>query len=187
VDALMAALIVAALAQLGDRTPRLAATLADRYSPGAAIAGAGVGLAAVYAAGAALGAAIAPKLTPNVALLLLALALLLAAVTMAVAPKEPDRLSGWRIGGFLTALLGIAILAFGDSTQFVAAALAARGSAPWLAAAGATIGALATVSTAALLGETAWQRLPLRPARLAGAALLGIAGIVLGLSGARLI
>ena len=187
VDALMAALMVAVLVQAGDRTPWLAAILADRYRPATVLAGGTIALAVVYAAGAAAGMAIAPLFSPAVKQMFLGLALMLAAIGLPFAPKPPDRLTGWRIGGFATASLGLAILAFGDATQFVVVALAARSPVPWLAAVGATLGALVAVAPAALLGEAGWRALPWRPARSGATAMLGIAGVVLGLTGGRLI
>ncbi len=184
----MAALVAAALAQGADRAPWLAAILADRYRrPSLVIAAAALALAANYTLASVAGAAAAPWLSPNAALLLLACALLIAAGGMVLAPKPPDRLSSWRVGAFATSLLGMAILAFGDATQFIAAALAARSPVPWLAAVGATLGALAVLIPAALLGEARWRALPLRSIRWTGAGVLAVAGVVLGLAAARLI
>lgn len=184
----MAALVAAALAQGADRAPWLAAILADRYRrPGLVIAAAALALAGNYALASVAGAAAAPLLSPNAKLLLLALALLLAAGGMVLRAKPPDRLTGWKLGGFATSLLGMAILAFGDATQFIAAALAARSPVPWLAAVGATLGALVALVPAAMLGEAAWRALPLRAIRWAGAGVLLVAGAVLGLEAVRLI
>ncbi len=184
----MAALVAAALAQAADRAPWLAAILADRYRrPGIVIAAAALALAVDYALASVAGAVAAPLLSPNAKLLLLACALLLAAGGMVTRPKAPDRLTGWRVGAFATPFLGLFILAFGDATQFIAFALAARSPVPALAAVGATLGALAVLALAAVLGEEAYRKLPLTPIRWAGAAVLGIAGVVLGLEAARLI
>ena len=184
----MAALVAAALAQAGDRTPWLAAILADRYRrPGVVIVAAALALASDYALASVAGALAAPWMSPNAALLLLACALLLAGGGMVTRPKAPDRLTGWRIGAFATSLLGVFILAFGDATQFIAFALAARSPVPSLAAVGATLGALAVLVPAAVLGEDAYRALPLTPARWGGASVLGVAGVVLGLEAARLI
>ena len=101
--------------------------------------------------------------------------------------KPPDRLAGWRIGAFATSLFGIAILAFGDRTQFITAALAARSPAPALAAVGATLGALVVNVAAILAGEGARRKLPLAAIRIAIAILFLITGAMLALSALRLI
>lgn len=183
----MAALVAAALAQVADKTAWLAAILADRYRrPAVVIVAAALALAVNYALAAAAGMAAAPILSSNAKLLLLALALLLAAGGMPFAPKRPDPLAGWRLGGFLTTLAGLFVMAFGDATQFVAAALAARSPVPWLAGVGATLGSLVVVAPAAVLGEAGYRRLPLVALRWGAGGVLLIAGVVLGLGALRL-
>ena len=184
----MAALVAAALAQGADRAPWLVAILVDRYRrPGLVLLAAALALAANYALASVAGLMVAPLLSPNAGLLLLALSLLLAASGMVLRAKPPDRLTGWKLGAFASTGLGMFILAFGDSTQFIAAALAARSAVPWLAAVGATIGALVVLVPAAVLGEAAWRALPLRSIRWAGAGVLLVAGVVLALEAARLV
>lgn len=187
-DALMAALVLGALVQLGDRTPWLAAILADRYrDPGVVLAAAALALAINNALGVVGGALVAGLLTPDAKLLLLALALLLAGLSTGLRGKAPDRLTGWRLGAFGTSALGLAILAFGDRMQFVTAALAARGTVPWLAAVGATLGALAVCAPAILIGEKRWAALPWLPVRIGAGALLTVAGLWTGLSALHLV
>lgn len=184
----MAALVAAALAQVGDRPAWLAAILADRYrAPGLAIAMAAlaIGLAATLAAVA--GALLAPRLTPEAKQLFLGLAVLLQGGGGLFPAKAPDRLDRWRLGAAATSLLGLFILAFGDGVQFIVLALTARASLPWLAPLGATMGSLAVIAPAALLGEAGWRALPLRPLRLGIAVLFLIAGLWLALDALRLI
>ncbi len=184
----MAALVAAALVQGADRAPWLVAILVDRYRrPGLVLAAAALALAANYALASVAGLMVAPLLSPNAGLLLLALSLLLAVSGMVVRAKPPDRLAGWKLGAFATSLLGMFILAFGDATQFIAAALAARSPVPWLAAVGATLGTLAVMVPATVLGEAGWRALPLRAIRWASAGVLSVAGVVLGLAAARLV
>ena len=183
----MAAFVAAILAQLADRTPWLAAILADRYRPAPVIAACVPALAAVYAIGVVGGALLATRMTPEAKQLLLAMALVLAGGSAAFAAKAPDRLEGWRLGGFGTTLAGIFVLALGDRTQFVAFALAARTPVPALAAIGATLGSLAVVVPAALIGERRWRRLPLAGLRWTSGALLLACGLVLGLDAVALI
>ncbi|MEH3045796.1 TMEM165/GDT1 family protein [Sphingomonas adhaesiva] len=187
-DALMAALLLGALTQAADRTPWLAAILADRWrSPAMVIAAAAVALAANYAIGVAGGLAVAALLTPEARLLLLALALVLAGAGTGWRSTRPEDLAGWRIGRLPTAFAGLFIMAFGDRMQFVAAALAARSPLPWAAAIGATLGAVAVVAVSVTLGERAWLALPLRAVRVANMVLLTVAGVVLALRAVSLI
>jgi putative Ca2+/H+ antiporter (TMEM165/GDT1 family) len=126
-------------------------------------------------------------MTPEAKLLLLALALLLAGLGTGWRARRPEALDGWRLPAPLTAVLGLVIMAFGDRMQFVVAALAARTELPWAAAVGATLGAGLVGGAAAAMGEAAWLALPLRAIRLASAAILTIAGVVLGLAAVGLV
>lgn len=184
----MAAFVAAILAQASDRTPWLAAIFATRFGkPGAVIAGTAIALAIINTLGAIGGALLRPHMPPDARTLLLAMALALAGGSALFPIKPPDRLAGWRIGAFATSLFGIAILAFGDRTQFITAALAARSPAPALAAVGATLGALVVNVAAILAGEGARRKLPLAALRIAIAILFLITGAMLALSALRLI
>jgi len=184
----MAALVAAALAQVGDRTAWLAAILADRYrTPGLVILAAAVALLIASGIAAAGGALLAPLLTPNARQLMLALALILQGGGALFPAKAPDPLRGWRTGAAATTLLGLFVLAFGDGIQFIVVTLAARSPVPALAAIGATIGSLAVIAPAALIGETRWRRLPLAPIRTAIGVVFVIAGAILALGALRLI
>ncbi|MCP3732650.1 TMEM165/GDT1 family protein [Sphingomonas sp. MG17] len=187
-EALVPAFVAALLAQIGDRSPWLVAILADRYGKPFTIA-----LAALFAhaAGNAIagagGALIAPMLTPNAKQLLIALALIFAASGALWRLKAPDRLERWRLGSWLTAFLGIFILALGDTTQFFTFAFAARGPSPWTAVVGATVAAFAVNLIAALMGEASWRRLPLHRIRVGVGVLALGGGAVLGVSALQLI
>ncbi|HEX8384514.1 MAG TPA: TMEM165/GDT1 family protein [Sphingomonas sp.] len=187
-DALMAALVAGALAQAGDRTAWLAAILADRFArPGLVILAAAlaIGCASLIACAGAL--LLQGKLTPEAGRLFLALALVLQGAGGLVRAKPPERLAGWRLGAFGTSTVGLFILAFGDGLQFIVLALAARAALPWAAAVGATLGALAVIAPAALLGERGWIALPQLLVRRVAAALFLVTGIVLALSALRLV
>jgi len=183
---LVPAFLLALLAQPGDRPALLTAILADRFRRPftvAIAAGLAHGLGSVLAAIA--GRTVAPGLTPEAQSLLLAIALLAGAVTGLIRTKLPSRLERWRLGPLVTPLLGVFVLALGEQTQFFTFALAA-GGAPWLAAAGTTLGALAVALVAAVLGEAEWRRLPLHWLRYASSAVFLVAGIVIGLGALRL-
>lgn len=87
----------------------------------------------------------------------------------------------------MTSLLGVAILAAGDRSQFITLAISARSPSPVLAAVGATIGALVINIPAILAGEAARKTLPLTAIRLTIGVLFLITGIILGLGAIRLI
>jgi len=95
--------------------------------------------------------------------------------------------SGWRIGAFMTSLLGVAILGLGDRTQFITAALGARSPTPALAAVGATLGALVINVPAIIAGEEARRTLPLTAIRIAIGIVFVITSAVIGFSALRLI
>jgi putative Ca2+/H+ antiporter (TMEM165/GDT1 family) len=186
-DALMA-LVVAAFAQCGDRTAWLAAILADRYRrPGLIILAAAIALFAASGIAAAGGAMLAPLLTPNARLLMLGLALILQGAGAMLKVTAPDPLRTWNIGPIATTTLGLFILAFGDGLQFIILTLAARTAVPALAAIGATIGSLAVIIPAVLLGAAAWQRLPLAQIRRVAGGIFLVIGIIIGLNALRLI
>ena len=184
----MTALIVAALAQIGDRIPWLAAVLADRYrKPLLIVAMAALALAAAGAIAAIFGAMLAPRLTPEAKQLFVAISLVLLGTGIVGKVKPPDRLDGWRLGAAATSLLGLFILAFGDGIQFVVLALAARSTMPWLAVVGAVVGSLVPVTTAAILGERDWLALPQLWARRVIALLFLVSGLGIALSATGLI
>jgi len=188
-DALMAGLVLGALCLAGDRTPWLAAILADRYraTRGLVVAAAALAFIGNYALGALGGMIVAPLLSPEARGLLLALSLILAGLGVSWRQKAPDRLAGWRFGAFGTSALGLAIMIFGDRMQFVVVALAARSPLPWLATVGASLGALAVVVPAILNGEARWIALPHRLLCIASATILTLSGIVIGLRSIALI
>ncbi|WP_240700156.1 TMEM165/GDT1 family protein [Sphingomonas gei] len=182
----MPAFLLALLAQPADRPALLTAILADRFKRPISVAlaaGLAHGIGSVLAALA--GAAVGPSLTPEAQSLLLAVALVAGAVTGVIRAKLPSRLDRWRFGPLVTPLLGVFVVALGEQTQFFTFALAAGGT-PWLAAAGATLGALVVAMVAATLGEAGWTRLPLRWLRFAASLLFLLAGIVIGLGALRL-
>ena len=188
VDALMAALVVAALAQIGDRPAWLAAILADRYrSAGVVIVAALLAVAAASGIAAVLGALLALKLTPEAKQLLLALALAMQGGGALWPGKPPERLDGWKLPGFITAFAGLFILLFGDGVQFVVMALAARTPVPALAAVGATLGGLVPLAAAAVLGERGWVALPLATARRVIGGVMLLAALWLALGALRLV
>ncbi|MFN4097267.1 MAG: TMEM165/GDT1 family protein [Sphingomonas sp.] len=187
-EAVVPAFIAALLTQAGDRSPWLAAILADRYGRPFTVA---IAALLAHVAGNAIAATgallIAPLLTPNAKQLLLALALIFAAMGALWRLKAPDRLEGWRLGAFLTPLLGIFILALGDTTQFFTLAFGVRAQTPWFALGGACAAIFVVNLAAALMGELSWRQLPIRGFRIAFGLLCLLAGVIVGAAALRLI
>lgn len=184
-EVLVPAFLLAALCQLVDRPALLTAILADRFGKPLVVAlGAGLAHGAGNLIAALAGVAMAPILTPNAQALLLGVALVLAGLGGLLPFRAPKRLEGWRLGALGTVFLGVFSLAIGDRSQFFTFALAPRG--PWFAAAGATLGAFAIGFVAAVLGEAAWRRLPLRWVRIVSAVGFLVAGVWMGLVAVRL-
>ncbi|MGJ3628684.1 TMEM165/GDT1 family protein [Sphingomonas sp. MMS24-JH45] len=182
----MAALVLGAITQGLDRTPWLAAILADRLGRATTIVALILALAANYAIGVAGGRLLAPVMTPEAKLLLLALALALAGLGTGWRVARPEALERWRLPGGLTAVLGLFIMAFGDRMQFVVAALAAESAA--LGRRGGRNAGAGLAATAAAMGEAAWLKRCSSPAiRLAAAVVLTVAGIVVALNALRLV
>lgn len=186
-EAIVPAFLLAVLSQLGERPAMLTAILADRFRRPLLVAfAAGLAHAIGNGAAAAAGMAIAPAMSPNAQALFLAVALVFGGLGGLWPVKAPDRLERWRLGAFLTPLLGVLILAFGERTQFFTLALATRGQ-PWLAAAGATLGAFAVACVAATLGEPAWRAIRFGWLRIAVSVLFLVAGAIIGLVAVRLL
>lgn len=187
-DALIPAFIAAALAEMGDKSPWLAAILAARFGrPGAVVLGIIVAATVASALSAIAGTLVQPLLTPNARLLFLALALVFSGIGGLFTLKQPDPLTGWKIGAFATTALGLFILQFGEGTQFLVAGLAANAKVPALAAIGATLGICAVTIPMALAGAALRDRLPIRAMRLIPAILFLVTGIWAAVSALRLI
>lgn len=178
-DALIPAFIAAALAEMGDKSPWLAAMLAARYGrPGAVVLGVIVAAILASTLSAIAGALVQPMIEGNARLLFLALALLLSGITGFLALKRPDPLANWRIGAFATSAIGLFILQFGEGTQFLVMGLAANARIPALAAVGATLGIVAVTVPMALAGLALRDRMPLRLMRIGPACLFLLAGLI---------
>lgn len=176
----MAALVAGLALGAGDRTSWLAAILADRTGrPAGVILSAALAFGLGNAAAAQAGLMM-PRMTPNAADLLLALALGFAGAGALWGAARPDSFARW------PAFLALFALGFGEGMQFVTFALANRAPVPAFAAIGATIGTLIAVAPAALLGEAAWRRLPIRPIRIATGGVLVLIAAILAVGALRL-
>lgn len=181
-DALLTALIGCLLGEMGDKSQLLVLALAMRFRRnGALIAGIAVAAVANAAVAAGAGAFLSPMLGSSARLLFLALAVLFLAIGMFWPVKQPDPLSTWPTGPFLTAALGVFILGFGDGSQFLILGIATRTADPVMAGVGGAIGMIAALTPVVLLREE-MGRLPLRAIRLGGAAIMLIAGVAIAVS-----
>ena len=163
----------------GGRDQLLVARLGKRLGRGgpllavAALASTGSAFAMAFA-----GLALALALPEPAADMLVALALLVAAAELAwprraALPEEPT----FSLFAILIVLLARQV---GDAARFLVFAFAAGGSA-WLAGAGGAAGGFAALAVGIAAGDelTRW---PLRPIRLALAAVLAVNAIVIGLT-----
>lgn len=173
------ALIAAFLADAGARDQRLVAALsAGLGASGGLLITGWIASAASAALAAAAGAGIAVLLPPAAKAMFVAFALLLAAGELAwpirrKEPAEPTR-------SLFAALLVIASHQVSDGARFLIVALAAATGAPVLAGVGGALGGAAALTLGWALGA-GLARVPLRAVRLAIAAALLVAAIVVGL------
>ncbi|MCP1469893.1 putative Ca2+/H+ antiporter (TMEM165/GDT1 family) [Sphingobium sp. OAS761] len=187
-DSLLLALLGCLVGEIGDKSQFLLLALATRYDRNrAVIAGLLVATFANAAISAAAGAWIGPMLGADARLLFLALSLLFLAVGLFWPVKAPDPLAGWPTGAFLTTMLGLFILQFGDGPQFLILGIAARGGDPVLAAVGGAIGIVAACVPVVILRDRILRLLPLRAIRLAGGTILFVAGALTALTALSLV
>lgn len=176
----MPALVAGLLLGVGDRTSWLAAILSDRSGkPVRVLLAAAVAFATGNAVAAQAGLMM-PLMTPDAGNLLLAIALGFAGIGALFGAKRPNSFANW------PALPALFVLGFGEGMQFVTFALANRAQFPAFAAVGATIGTLAALAPAALLGEDAWAKLPIKPIRIGAGVIMTLVAIALGWSALQL-
>jgi Ca2+/H+ antiporter, TMEM165/GDT1 family len=187
-DALLPALIVAALAEFGDRTQFLAILLGKRFGkPGAVIAGIALAALLSCAIGAAAGAVIATRINHRAIQLMTGVALILAGGGAALRVKPADPVDGWRLGAFLSSAAAFFLYALFDKTQFMILAIAAGSLQPVPAAIGGAIGVALANAPAVVLGER-WPRLvPLRAIRLGAGLILLVAGLFIALQALQIV
>lgn len=188
-EALLSALLAAALAELGDKTQWLALALAIRFRDRGGAVLAGIAAAAIVnaAIAAAAGAAIGTLLSREAATLMLAFALVSAGVTMALKARPAPGVDGWRIGALMTSFAAFGIAELGDKTQFMTFAIATRTGMPILSAAGAAAGVFMMSALAVAGGRGALDALPLSVLRRIGAALFLLLGAIAAVNALRLV
>jgi Ca2+/H+ antiporter, TMEM165/GDT1 family len=174
-DALLSTFLSVFLAEMGDRTQILAAALALRYHKNnAVLAGLG-GATLLNCMISAVGGSVIDSWISEAPLKLFAgLAYIFAGAGMLMWRRVVDPLAGWKTPAVVTAFLGLFILEFGDKSQFIIAAQAARTPFWPMAAVGGFTGIMAATIPAIVLRERLAQVVPLKPIRwISGALLLG--------------
>lgn len=176
------ALLACLLVEMGDRCQLLTLALSVRYrNQTLLICGIVVAAFANAALSAIAGGMLSGMIGPDARTLLLGLAFISAGAGMLMPVRRPDLLTGWRIGPLLTGGLGLFILGFGNSAQFLTAAIAARTANPVLTAVGAGIAMSIACIVVVLLKSQFFISLPLRWIRRIGGALFLVIGAVMGL------
>lgn len=186
-DALLSALLVCLLCEVGGANQQLTLALArrfDRDSP--VIAGIACAAFANAAISAASGWFISTMIAADARSLFLALSLLLAGAGILVAAKRPNDLHGWRTGAFTTVVLGLFILGFADGAQFVILGIATRTADPVMTTIGGGLGVFVACLPIALLRQSVPPRLSMIVRRVGGCVLLLI-GTALALSAIKLL
>ena len=175
------AFVAVALCSLGARDQLLVAQLAEARSKAGGLLAVALPVAALSAAFMGWAGAFVADLLPDAAAaMLVAFALLAAAFELAWpnrerAPREPTH---------SLFALGIVLLArqLSDAARFLVFAFAAATGVPLLAALGGALGGMAALVLAIVLKGELLAKWPLRPLRLALSALVGLAGVIIGLS-----
>lgn len=181
-EAFLTTLLLTAIVQTGDRSQLLCAALGQRFARPLPLAlGVAMASGVMAAIGALGGVAVGTWISLDALRLFYALSLLFAGLGMLAPRRAVDTLPGWRSGPFLTGLLGLFILQFGDKGQFIIAATAARGH-EWLwPLIGGWAGTMLGLMPAIIWQEklAAW---PMRPVRLVAGGIIGAIGITLALA-----
>ena len=187
-EPLLTSFVAAALAEWGAKTQLLVLALAGRYRRplpillGIALAAIANSLISAYA-----GYFIHDRVPLRALALLTALALLFAGAEGLFPAKRKPMGEGWRTGAFLTTAACFFLLEFGDRTQFITAAIAARFDTIALAAGGAAAGILVSSVPAAVLGPQLAKAVPLRVIRVGAAILFLIAAFLVAINALRLV
>ena len=187
-DALLTSFVAAMLGEWGDKTQLLVIALAARYRrPFPILAGVLVAALANSLIAAFGGILVNSMIVPRAASLLVALALVFAGIAGLIRPRPYESDGTSRAGPFLVAAAAFFVLEFGDKTQFLTFALAARFDAFGLAAAGATAGILVSSLPAALLGDALARAVPLKGLRIGLGALFLAIGLFVAVNALRLV
>ncbi len=180
-DTFLLTMIATFVAEMGDRTQLLVALLVVRTArPGLVFAGFATATLANCLLSVLVGSFFASVISGDALMMFQALALAFAAIAMLWPRLALDRLEGWRMAPFWLALLGCLVLEFGDKSQFLVIAAAARADLPWIAGLGGAIGIAAATLPAVAFARRIEGWAPLKWLRLAGGIGFAVAAIVIG-------
>ena len=181
-DAFLTTLLSVLLAEVGDRTQILAAALALRFHRnGAVIAGLALATLINCIFSAVAGSVIDSWISEAPLMLFGGLAYIFAGLGMLMWRRPVDVLENWRLGAFMTSFLGIFILQFGDKSQFLILANAARTDLWGFVVVGGWAGIMAACIPAIILRERLAALLPLKHIRIGGGIILLLWGLILAL------
>lgn len=186
-EALLPVFIAVILAEFGGRTQAVGNALSLSFPQNQSFLFGALGLASLVSlvvAGVG-GSIMAGLMAYDARSLLFGLALIFAGVPMFLSVKRPDIK---RFGSPLASgLFGFGRVQFGDASQFIVFAVAARSGEPILAVIGGLLGIFAA-SAPAIVMQGDWPaKLPLRPIRMMAAFILTFAGAYAAVSALKLI
>ncbi len=166
-----------ALAEMGDKTQLLSLVLAARLrKPWAICAGVLVATLLNHGLAGALGYWLAAWIPRQALLGITGLSF----IGFGLWALHPDALNGapklHQAGAFVTTVIAFFLAEMGDKTQVATVALAARFQAPAQVILGTTLGMLLADVPAVWLGDRLAQRVPMKPVRIAAAALFVATG-----------
>lgn len=181
-DAFLTTLLSTLLAEMGDRTQILAAALALRFHRNGPIL-AGLALATLLNStiSAIGGSVIDQWISERPVLLFNGIAYISAGLGMLMWRRKVELLEKWKTGAFMTAFLGLAILQFGDKSQFLIATNAATTPLWGFVLAGGAAGIFLACAPAIILREQLAQILPLQAIRRFGGVVMLLWGLWLAL------
>jgi len=182
-DAFLTSILAVIFAEMGDRTQILCAVLAIRFRNNAPIFW-GLGCATLVncAISAIAGSAINGWISEEPVRLFYGLALFLAGLGMVGWRRKVDLLENWNFSPYWVAFLGIFILQFGDKSQFIIAATAARTDAWAFAMVGGWIGTMIACIPAIILQEKLAELLPIDMIRRVAGVIFLLMGLALAFS-----
>jgi putative Ca2+/H+ antiporter (TMEM165/GDT1 family) len=176
---------VAALAEFGDKTQLLALVLSARFrAPVPVIAGIVTAVLANHLISAEVGTLVAAWLSPALMRSVLVVSFLAAALWMLIPDGSPQaQPPKTPLGAYGTAVVSFFLLEFGDKTQLVTVALAAKFQTLLPVVFGTTLGMMCADVPAVLLGEATARRIPLRLLNRLAAGAFAVLGLLVLVGG----
>ena len=184
-DVLIPALIAILLSETGGKTQNFALAHAMAGQGKTGVIALILSSLLVYGAAAVGGTLIGPMIPLEARSLMVAVALLAAGVPMVIKARAAPALPA--PPSLIRSAFGFTTTQFGDGAQFLVFALAARGTSPGFAMAGALLGVTASALLPAMMGKDWPQGSLITGLRMTAGALLSVAGFVMAISALQLI